>query len=149
MTLLPGHCYLSVQIINWRGVRVLCRLEFCSTLSRMLSYFMKTNVVSVPVATHDERKVGTEVSWPPLHALPTAHYRGMCSLWIVTVWGSPDEDPRPQNFPLSKEAGQLSLHRMSHILDQPEPQELGEGVQESMELVKPIKAQLWADLSQP
>ena len=43
--------------------------------SEMLSWFMKTNVVPVPVPveTHDERKADTEVSWPPFHTLPTPH----------------------------------------------------------------------------
>lgn len=43
---------------------------------------MKTNVVSVPVATHDEREAGTGVSWLPLHILPTPHCSENSRLWV-------------------------------------------------------------------
>lgn len=45
---------------------------------------MKTNVVPLPVATHDERGAGTEVSWPLLHTLPTPH----CSENSLAEFGS-------------------------------------------------------------
>ncbi len=69
--------------------------------------------------------------------------RGMQSLLVVTVLGSPDEDPRTWNLPLSKEAGRSSLHRMSHILDQLDPQELSESW-EIPRQSRPVTAQLWA-----
>lgn len=43
---------------------------------------MKTNAVPVPVATHDEREAGTEVSWPSLHTLPTPQCSENSRLWV-------------------------------------------------------------------